>query len=312
MKPLDRINLIDKIGRELQSRMTYSDITGYLFALEVDTKKDTSDGGVSKWVYVKDLLANEPDNLILKIANELEIEHGYSDSRKVEASNSRFWQTNYFRLFISHLAEHKVKMSQLQGLLKDYGISAFIAHEDIEPTKEWMNEIEIALFSMDALAAILTPDFDKSRWTDQEVGMAIGRDVLVIPVRKGMDPYGFIGKYQGLQGNGKTIGQVAQSLFEILASHSKTKDAMANALVNQVVLTTEPRVAVIKLGLLRKVETLPVKHLEKIRDDSKGNGTLMESGEFIGLLNEMLTERELDNVVPGHTVELEFDDDIPF
>lgn len=185
MKRIDRINLVDRIGRELQSTMSYSDITGYLSAFGVDTKKETSDGGGSKWVYTKDLLATEPDELILQIADELEIEHGSGESVKVKASDSRFWLTNHFRLFISHLSEHKVKMSQLQGVLKEYGISAFVAHEDIEPTKEWQNEIEKALFSMDALTAVLTPDFDKSRWTDQEVGVAVGRGVLVIPIRKG-------------------------------------------------------------------------------------------------------------------------------
>jgi len=292
--------------------MSYSDITGYLLAFGVDTKKETSDKGGSKWVYTKDLLATEPDQLILKIADELEIEHGFSESRKSQASDSRFWQTNHFRLFISHLAEHKVIMSQLQGALKDYGISAFVAHEDIEPTKEWQIEIEKALFSMDALAAVLTPNFEKSKWTDQEVGVAIGREVLIIPVRKGMDPYGFIGKLQGLQSHDKTVRQVAQSLFEIVASHTKTKPAMAGSLVNQIVVSANPNVAIKKLDLLRKVETLPVKHLEKVRDDCKGNSALMGSGKFIDFLNEMLTERELEKLVLKKAVELEFYDDIPF
>ena len=53
---------------------------------------------------------------------------------------------------------------------------------------------------MDALAAILTPGFNESKWTDQEVGVAVGRGSLIIPIRKGMNPYGFIGKYQGMQG----------------------------------------------------------------------------------------------------------------
>lgn len=312
MKRIDRINLIDRIGRELQSRMSYSDITGYLSAFGVNTQKETSDGGGSKWVYTKDLLANEPDELILQIADELEIEHGFGESEKIKATGSRFWLTNHFRLFISHIAQHRAKMSLLQGVLKDYGISAFVAHEDIEPTKEWQSEIEKALFSMDALIAVLTMDFDKSQWTDQEVGIAIGREVLVIPIRKGMDPYGFIGKFQGLQGNDKSIGQVAQSLFEILASHPKTKELMASSLVNQIVSSADPVNAIKKLKLIRKVETLPAKHLEKVRDNCHNNTFLLRSNEFIGLLNEMLTERDIDKLIIEKVVEQQFDDDIPF
>ena len=312
MKRIDRLNLIDNIGRKLQSSMTYSDIDIYLSGFGVDTKKETSDKGGSKWVYTKDLLANENEKLILEIANELNIEHDFSVSRNIDVSDSKFWQTNHFRLFISHLVAHKVKMSQLQGVLKSYGISSFVAHEDIEPTKEWQDEIEKALFSMDALTAILTPDFNKSKWTDQEVGAAIGRDILIIPVRKGLDPYGFIGKYQGLQGSGKTIGQVAEALFEIIANHPKTKDKMASSLVNQIVLSGDAEDANTKLNLLRKIEALPEKHLEKVRDDSKQNAKLTESSEFTSVLNSMLKERDLNTLVLTETEELPFDDDIPF
>jgi len=45
-------------------------------------------------------------------------------------------------------------MGRLQSSLRRFGISAFVAHVDIDPTKEWQDEIEAALFSMDALAAI--------------------------------------------------------------------------------------------------------------------------------------------------------------
>lgn len=60
MKVLDRLELIDRIGRELQGRMGYSDIALFLKAHGVDTNKPTS-GVNSKWVYSKELLADEPD-----------------------------------------------------------------------------------------------------------------------------------------------------------------------------------------------------------------------------------------------------------
>jgi hypothetical protein len=41
-----------------------------------------------------------------------------------------------------------------------------------------------------------------------------------------MDPYGFIGKYQGMQGDGKTIRQVAERVFRILSNHPKTKEKL--------------------------------------------------------------------------------------
>lgn len=57
---------------------------------------------------------------------------------------------------------------------------------------------------MDALAAILMPGFKESDWTDQEVGVAVGRGVLVIPIIRGLILYGLISKFQGMNDPEKT------------------------------------------------------------------------------------------------------------
>ena len=69
--------------------------------------------------------------------------------------SERMWKPGYFRLFISHLSDYKVSASNLKECLQDYGIDGFVAHEDITPSKEWEQEIEAALFSLDALCAIV-------------------------------------------------------------------------------------------------------------------------------------------------------------
>jgi hypothetical protein len=112
-----------------------------------------------------------------------------------------------------------------------YGISAFVAHRDIEPTKEWQSEIELALNTADALCALLHPAFHESKWTDQEVGFAMGRQLLIIPVRLGIDPYGFIGKSQALNGTGKTALSLAHEIFQVLSTHKQTAERLAEAVV---------------------------------------------------------------------------------
>ena len=79
----------------------------------------------------------------------------------------RIWGRQHVRLFLSHKATVKVETSQLEKAFFRCGVAAFVAHEDIEPTQEWQREIQQALFSMDALVALLTPDFRDSNWTDQ-------------------------------------------------------------------------------------------------------------------------------------------------
>ncbi len=136
MKRIDHLDLVSRIGRELQSRMPYNDIDNFLKGFDVDCSQETS-GVNSKWVYVKDLLANAPDETVLRIADELEIDYGLVSSSGRDLSDSRFWIPGYFRLFLSHLSEFKQKTAALQEALRPYGITAFVAHEDIEPTKEW-------------------------------------------------------------------------------------------------------------------------------------------------------------------------------
>ncbi len=102
------------------------------------------------------------------------------------------------RIFISHASEQKEKASALGGLLENEGMSVFIAHEDIHPTREWQREIEKALSSMDAFVALLTEEFKLSDWCSQELGFAVARSVPTFPVKMGADPYGFIGKFQAL------------------------------------------------------------------------------------------------------------------
>jgi hypothetical protein len=65
-----------------------------------------------------------------------------------------------------------IETAKLKEELGRFGVSAFVAHEDILATRKWQNEIENAHRSMDAFAALMTDDFHDSDWTDQEAGFA--------------------------------------------------------------------------------------------------------------------------------------------
>lgn len=231
MKTIERLGLIDRIGRDLQARMGYHDIDVFLKSCGVDVSRPTS-GVNSKWVYTKELLSEVPEDVILKIANELEIPHAYAVSSRNEVVETTFWEPHHFRLFVSHISSFKKTVAALQRALRDYGISAFVAHVDIEPTREWQEEIEAGLMSMDALAAILMTGFKESKWTDQEVGVAIGRKVLVLPLIRDVTPYGLIGKYQGLQTSGKSVAQVAADVFGALVLSPLTRTRMLTCFVD--------------------------------------------------------------------------------
>ncbi|MEX1015011.1 MAG: toll/interleukin-1 receptor domain-containing protein [Candidatus Paceibacterota bacterium] len=286
MEKLAKLDLISIIGRTLQERMTFTDIDGYFREYQISIPENPNTN--SKWTYVKDVLAGVDNEIIFEMASELEIEHPeVSEIPIVKDEEATFWKPGHFRLFMSHLSVHKETVGRLKISLEKYGISSFVAHEDIEPTKLWEKEIEKGLFSMNALCAILMPGFKKSNWTDQEVGVAIGRGVLVIPIRKKIDPYGFIGKFQGFQANNKTIGEVAKGTFKILSTHEKTRSKLINKLVDLFLMSNNAEEAYYRLEALKLIKDLPEDKVEKLREEIFKNKNLDQS-QLLKSFNELM------------------------
>jgi hypothetical protein len=155
----------------------------------------------------------------------------------------RLWPNLGFRLFLSHVSKFKAEVAELEDALAMRGVAAFVAHEAIKPSLEWQKEIELALRSMDALAALITPDFHESDWTDQEIGWAFGRGLLVLPVRLGCDPYGFAGKVQGVAGTFENPERLSALIVESLLTNQQTHGEMRRALVTAFCKASSTRMA---------------------------------------------------------------------
>ncbi|MGA2070749.1 MAG: toll/interleukin-1 receptor domain-containing protein [Sedimentisphaerales bacterium] len=218
----------------------------------------------NKESYIVEMISNSPDSVLLDLAQHV----GYKEIF-TQLKEPTFWTPDYFRLFISHVSVIKDYATALQNGLYKYSISAFVAHKDIEPTKEWQNEIELALYTMDAMVALLTLDFHKSVWTDQEVGIAIGRKALVIPVRYHIDPYGFIAKHQALEG--KDSEQTAKEIFNILAKHKLTKERMSQIVVNKFLSSGSFQDAKDNMTLLEQCDYFNDESLNRIEKSTDAN-----------------------------------------
>jgi hypothetical protein len=147
------------------------------------------------------------------------------------------WEANHFRLFLSHTSAHKKIAGDLHNAMRMVGIDCFVAHTTIEPTREWVDEIERALRTCDALVALITPDFIESRWCDQEVGVCYGLGTLIVPVRAGLDPYGFIGKFQAatFDPEREQVWILRDRLFDLLAAHPETRARMVDPVIQRFV-----------------------------------------------------------------------------
>lgn len=100
------------------------------------------------------------------------------------------------RVFISHSSKDKILAGDLKKCLERFGLDVFVAHKDIKPSEEWQNEILRQLDRAHIFMALLTKNFKKSLWTDQEFGIASKTRARILPLYVDKMPYGFMSKHQ--------------------------------------------------------------------------------------------------------------------
>jgi TIR domain len=231
MQTGERITLIKRIAAGL-AEQDWADIDLILGQFGFPWSDIDHDSGA--YEYAVSRLQNGEDSALVQVHEYL-----YPDASGIpQPEHGGPWTPDTFRLFMSHTNEHKKVAADIRSVMSRWGIDCFVAHQMIEPTKEWQDEIESALYTCDALAALLTPDFSQSKWCDQEVGFAVARSVLIIPIRAGVDPYGFIAKYQALTPAGPLeYGRydLAGSIFDLLVASEQTNEKMTQPIVQRYV-----------------------------------------------------------------------------
>ena len=207
-----------------------------------------------------------------------------------------FWIPGYFRVFISHTSKHKQSATKLQSAFLAHHISSFVAHNDIQPTREWETEIRKALSTSDALVALLHKGFHESLWTDHEVGFAIGSGLLPVSISFGTSPYGFIGRYQAIQGMGLSYEQLAEMLFKIFLTHPQTKRRMAESLVEGFIYSNSFDEAKSNMDILESVEYWDNSLSGKVRKAVNENNQLNEAWGIPERLKRFVTDWERENI----------------
>lgn len=172
---------------------------------------------------------------------ELEALHTYLQedgaAPTAQQITDRPWGSNPVAVFISHRHEDAVFASEVRRHLEEcWGIDAFVAHNDINPSRVWRNTIRSALASCHFMVAILHEKFHDSQWCDQEVGWAMGRGIPIMPVRLGPAPHrrdGFLEEYQDCVVNltkQKPESWLSQRIFHTVLHDPKTHQVGVRAL----------------------------------------------------------------------------------
>lgn len=222
-----------------------------------------------------------------------------------ETEVRRLWSDGRFRLFLSHVSKHKIAVSSLKEAFSLCGVDAFVAHEDIKPSLDWQREIELGLRSMHALAAIITPDFHDSQWTDQEVGWALGRGILVVPVRLGADPYGLVGRFQGVPGSLEQPEALAEAVVTTLLANPQTHGEMRRALIDTFTKVSSCDTAKVLCRLLVSITDITDEERDALWRACSDNAQVVDA---VGVADEIYATFG----TPPATTPSEVHDDIPF
>lgn len=323
--------LLQRYNKELASAFIDNNIE------EIWQSSDNWNGGID--VYMIKL--NLPIDLYCKLRNTNSIEEYetliksfYTDMMKGEGSirlsgvalsprddiqidfgintNDSMWKPGYFRLFISHVSANKESASNLKQGLLTYGIDCFVAHEDITPSKEWEIEVENGLFTMDALCAIVVPEFPESKWCDQEVGIALGQHKLVISINKGANPYGFFGKFQALKSK-KMVSEMALEVWKAISGNERTKDIYSAKLIELLLNVKNDSSCKGLLNVLDSYEDIDKYFIDTFHSHYNENEILMHALN-LSMANQIFKRYALDEIIvkTQHWNEINDTDILPF
>lgn len=295
MKPGDKLKLLKSLASGLASLDDWAeiDLTLRVFNLPWTDAWSGASGDNAKYRYCLDMLERGEENNLLALEQHLQGRDADPDNSIKDLAGP--WRPQNFKLFMSHVTSDKALVSEVKIKLADYGIDCFVAHQDIRPTKQWMDEIILALDTCDALAAFISKAYPKSKWTDQEVGYCMRRRVLILPIGLGLTPYGFMGVYQGAQCKDMDADKIAETIFQTLMTNQRSKARMAEALVSSLETATSFDEAASKARVLNEIETWTPELLRKLQSAKEGNSQVSGSWVASPIVNQILKVNTFSN-----------------
>lgn len=139
------------------------------------------------------------------------------------------------KIFVSHHHDDARELGKLKELLQEFGIDAFIAHEDIKPGQHDLVRIQEELQACDIFLLVGQDDARDSVFVNQEIGFALGkRKKIISTIRKGSSTWGFIARQQAIPYQNIEDTKLFNELLKEIAKLAESKHYLGekrNALV---------------------------------------------------------------------------------
>lgn len=199
------------------------------------------------------------------------------------------------RVFVSHSSKDKEIAARMAEAMRQMHMKPFLAHSHIEGGELWRETLRDEVEGCDMLVALVTPNFRKSEYTEQEVGAAWVLKKPVLAVCTGDEvPTGFVAERQGLKYDVRRPGSAAERMLDLYLSEVRKKANVADVLIEMISesgsFETSNRLA----NLLLRERTLTAKQVENATRALKTNKQVPKSSgvikSLLGVLGSLSTD----------------------
>lgn len=94
------------------------------------------------------------------------------------------------QVFISYSSRQQAAATEIRSIIESQHIPCWMAPTSIPEGSSYQEMIPVALQQVDVILLLLTPDAEKSRWVQKEVGAAIGANKVILPYQMTDFPLG--------------------------------------------------------------------------------------------------------------------------
>ena len=203
----------------------------------------------------------------------------------------QLWGNGITRVFLSHVESGKQDAALLKETLDMFGFATFLSFESVAPMEYWSQKIERALLSMNILLALVTQGFNESEWANQEMGVAFGRNVPIVTIKKGGPPKGLMAQFQAIDANQKSGEEMAiefvNTLFQIKATNSVATDAFIESVSNISSMTESNRISSLAKNIQNLTEIQRTRLVDSFNVNPKAQRSPRLRREILHKLNEL-------------------------
>lgn len=206
----------------------------------------------------------------------LELDSG--NKARVKKRHVQHYWLEPIRIFVSYSSSDRWLAAKLSNEMRGLLVDVFLAHDDIEGGTPWRERLRAELEGCDMLIALITPNFHKSEYTEQEVGAAwiLKKPVLSV-CTSGEVPHGFISEIQKEKYDTEEY-KTASRILKFALSYKYDKESPIDELIEILHVSSSFAISNCLVDLLTRMKPFTTEQIKNII--SAGDENIQVRGAF--------------------------------